>query len=80
MKTYYEVRLVFYQYNSGRGDNGLKYDKDKFDSLEEAQVRYNELKTMLNNNVSTSELASEYVWDGCLKHVEGIYEVKERKL
>lgn len=70
----YEVRFVVYQYNGGH-----RHHKESFDTLEEAQKFHDSVIEILKNG-KTNHFAREYVSDGYLTEVTGIYEVTEVQL
>jgi hypothetical protein len=78
----YEVRFRVYQYNTGRGDNGLYDRSEKFDTVDEANQFAEKIKRLASNSGGkhSRDFASQYVDDGFISRYVGIYEIIERKM
>lgn len=84
----YKVKFKYYQYNSGRGDNGTFEAFAKFDTLGEASEFVDRVNTYLDMDyVSDGErewtddfLMSYVSYAGYFISVGDIYSVTERKL
>jgi hypothetical protein len=76
--TYYHVRFTCYQYNSGRGDNGIKSVQKRFEDKPAAEAFAAIIKEQTVKK--SREFGSQYVWDGYVERFDGIYEVTERRL
>lgn len=86
MKTYYEVRFKYYQYNSGRGDNGTYSYAKKFDDIKkakvfkdriglcyEAQGDYNSLSYRIGQKI-----VEDIAYAGFISSYGTIYEITEK--
>lgn len=78
--TVYEVEMVFYKYNSGRGDNGNYICTEKFSNLESAKNFYNETKIEFSCGTLPENFADQYVGFGYLVSIKGIYKITKEKL
>jgi hypothetical protein len=51
----YEVHFRYYQYNTGRGDNGYRTGKREFSLRSEAEVAYNEILAAYQKHYSDDD-------------------------
>ena len=86
MKTHYVVRFVCYQYNSGRADNGEKLVEQRFDQKDPACVFAIKVKSLAvgsfpnGDNKLSHEFAKDYVWDGFVVRLVGVFEITETRI
>jgi hypothetical protein len=76
---YYLVRLTCYQRNTGRGDNGSKIFEKEFLDFRKAKDYADRVKKALVAK-NTNEMAHEFVHDGFIERLDGIYEITENLL
>lgn len=78
---YYQVRFVYYQYNTGRANNGHYTHRCKFDTLKDAENFAKEVWDILQSGEDTHA----WLWENCyfegfIERFDGIYEIIERKI
>jgi hypothetical protein len=85
----YEVHFRYYQYNTGRGDNGYRTGKREFSSRSEAEAAYNEILAAYQNHYSDDDqlgkeeekVIDKYLPDGgYFTDPPSLYEVSRKQL
>ena len=83
MKTTYVVRYKYYQYNTGKADNGFYVGEDEFTDLEEARTFSRKIKRLCQDDHKNANNQYSYKvlnLEGYLVSCVGIFEVTEKLL
>lgn len=92
MSEHFEVRFVCYQYDcGGRGSNGWHKVMKKFTDLENAKKFAAKIKNLSIGNLifdkeiqkrisRSSNFAKQYVYDGYVQKMVGLFKITEEKI